>query len=501
MSSEATVEIQAAEPASGGGGLFGRGLLYVVVWSAQLVGSTLISPVLAHLLGPNDFGEMASAIALHQLLMVLAVVGIDQALVQQRAEDGHDRGARGLVTVGLAVAVLVTAVAWVTGPFWGTAAGFSGYSPLLVATVLWTVPAAGVSLALGLLVAQDRFTAFAVVSGLAAIGGQVFGLGLIWLLGPSADVYAWGGVISQFAAMAIGLALVKPRWRGLLERRTAWAAVRFGLPLAAGMVFMFVLNAGDRVIIQRMLGSAEVGRYQIAYTVGFVVTLLVGFTSQAWTPRIAAIRERGARLRTIAWSRDESYLLVVPVVLGVTVAAPTVLRIVAPADFAPAGLVELVFLVAVCALPSVAAGASGKVLFTERRSGPLLVVAAVAATVNMALTVLLLPVLGIEGAALATLVAFLLQALLQHRAVPGAPRLARTSPQTLIVVGAALLVAWSSTHLPQTGWWELGRWVLTAVCVLWFLQRLRASRTATPPAEGSAEAVDLPTLPLPRVPS
>ncbi|MCF7553811.1 lipopolysaccharide biosynthesis protein [Pseudonocardia sp. WMMC193] len=498
--SETTVEL-AAKPAGGGGGLFGRGLLYVVVWSAQLVGSTLISPVLAHLLGPTDFGELASAIALHQILLILAVVGIDQALVQQRAEDGDDLRARGLITVGLAVATVVTAVVWTTGPLWSAAAGFSGFSSLLVATVLWTVPAGGVQLALGLLVAQDRFRAFAVVSGLAAIGGQVFGLGLVAWLGPRADVYAWGGVISQFAALAVGLALVRPRLHGLLDRRTAWAAARFGLPLAVSMVFMFVLNAGDRVVIQRMLGAAEVGRYQIAYTVGFVVTLLVGFTSQAWMPRIAGIRDRAARLRTVAWSRDESYLLVLPVVLGITVAAPTVLRIVAPAEFAPSTLVELVFLVAVCALPSVAAAASGKVLFTERRTRPLLVVAAVAATANMLLTVVLLPVLGITGAALATLAAFLLQAGLQHRAVPRAPRLARTPVWVLATVFGVCLIGWASTHLPQTGPWEIGRWVLTAACVAWFLQRLRASRTASPPDAHPAGPADSPTVPLPRTPS
>ncbi|MDT7614332.1 MAG: hypothetical protein QOF00_1779, partial [Pseudonocardiales bacterium] len=81
-------------------GLFGRGLLYVVVWSLQIVGATLVSPVLAHLLGPSDFGQLATAIAVHQLLVVFAVIGLDQALVQQHAEDGDDRVARGLVTVG-----------------------------------------------------------------------------------------------------------------------------------------------------------------------------------------------------------------------------------------------------------------------------------------------------------------------------------------------------------------------------------------------------------------
>ena len=50
--------------ARGSSVLFGRGLLYVVVWSMQLVVSSLISPVLAHLMPPAEFGVLASAIAL-----------------------------------------------------------------------------------------------------------------------------------------------------------------------------------------------------------------------------------------------------------------------------------------------------------------------------------------------------------------------------------------------------------------------------------------------------
>jgi len=55
-------------------GLFGRSLLYVVVLSLQTVVAGVVSPVLAYLLGPTQFGSLAAAIALHQALIVLTVV-------------------------------------------------------------------------------------------------------------------------------------------------------------------------------------------------------------------------------------------------------------------------------------------------------------------------------------------------------------------------------------------------------------------------------------------
>jgi len=53
--------------------LFGRGMIYVVVWSMQLAVGTLVSPVLAHLIPMAGFGALSAAIALFQLLIVFTV--------------------------------------------------------------------------------------------------------------------------------------------------------------------------------------------------------------------------------------------------------------------------------------------------------------------------------------------------------------------------------------------------------------------------------------------
>ena len=82
-------------------------------------------------------------------------------------------------------------------------------------------------------------------------------------------------MISQFAAMALGLAFTRPALTGLFDRALIGRAVRLGAPLALSTLLVFVLNAGDRLIIQRLLGPEEVGRYQVAYVVGYVVVLLV----------------------------------------------------------------------------------------------------------------------------------------------------------------------------------------------------------------------------------
>jgi O-antigen/teichoic acid export membrane protein len=469
----------AAEPAAAPqtqSHLFGRGLLYVIVWSLQLVLGTVVSPVLANVLGPSEYGSLASAIALHQVIFVLALLGIDQALVLQHAEDGHNRSARGLVSVGVVISLIMTLAIGISGPLWSAALGFGYFSPLVVVVILWTAPAAVVQVILALLVAEDRIRTFTLISALSALGSQVVGIGLVLLVNRDATTYAWGAVISQTVALVIGLAIVKPTLRGLVDWKIAWRAIRLGVPLALGGLSYFVLNAGDRIVIQRLLGRSEVGRYQFAYIIGSLVILLVTFTSSAWVPRFAAVRDEYERWSLSASARDALYRLLVPVVIAITLVTPAALRILAPASFRPDSLLIVVLLVLVSAFPVAASGATGRLLMTMRRSKSIAIIAGVAAVANIGLNLVLIPVVGIAGSAAATLITYCVLAELQLRSLPAEPAWRKPPTRLVLAIAGSILVASASTLLPQSEPWIIGRVVVAAACLPWFIVELKKAR-------------------------
>ncbi|WIB59008.1 oligosaccharide flippase family protein [Curtobacterium sp. MCLR17_007] len=456
--------------------LFGRGLLYVVVWSMQLVVSSLISPVLAHLMPPAEFGVLASAIALYQALVVLAVIGMDQASVLQRAEDGDDRKARGLMAVGMVTASLVTVLALTTIPVWGDAAGFIGNHPLLLVAVLWTGPAAIVQISLALLVAQDRIKVFALTSLLSSIGGSIIGLGLLTWVQADATTYAWGGVVAQVAAMVIGITATRPRFAGLFDTRTMRRAFRLGIPITLGNLSYFVLNVGDRLVVQRLLGPDEVARYQIAYVVGSAVILLLTFTNNAWAPHFAAVRDAVARRQLAMHSRDELYRLLAPVLLAVTLVSPVALPILAPASYRVQELTVVVFVVAITAFPVVASGATGRLLLVERRGVAVGVIAAIAGAVNIGANLVFVPIMGIAGAAVATVIAYVVLAVLQQAALPDRREWRGPDLRLVLTVAVSLGIAGVSVFVPQDALWNWVRVAGVLACVPWFFTRLRAAR-------------------------
>ncbi len=476
--------------------LFGRDLLYVAVLSLQLVSATVVSPVLAHVLPPDQFGTLASAIALHQALVVLAVLGLDQAMVLLRAETGSDHTARSIVAVGLVCSTTLTGLAFVTEPLWGPAMGFPHMDPIVAIVIGWTPLASGVLMASALLMSQDRLTAFAAINVLSSIGGQLVGLGVLLIGGQrTAGAYAVGNLVTLAATLPIAMVLVRPRFRGVIEVPLTSRALRLGLPLMVSNAAVYVLNASDRLVVLKILGPEEAGRYQIAYVVGNLAVLLLSMVDGAWLTRIAAVREDAARWLALSLARSGLLRLMTPVIVGITLAAPLVLRVVAPAEFRPADLVVVTFLVALSGFPVLLGVAWSMELMTRKRTRLVASCAITAAVANVAINIVLVPVWGIAGAAAATVAAFTVEAVGYWIVVPrvvSVPRIPRR-----LLVAAVLAVAFSAATLwiPDTLTWELVRFGLAVACLPWLLLAWRRARRtledglAPAAAEGSGAAV------------
>lgn len=455
-----------------GNDLFGRGMIYVLIWSMQMIFATVISPILVRTLSKAAFGSYAAALALYQLLVIVIVFGLDQALSVQRVEDGNDLRARGLVATGFISSITVTVLAGVTSMWWGPVLGFSSHQ-LLLLTLGWVLPGTAVLLILSLLQAEDRLLRFSIVSLLSTVGSQLTGLALLFALGRTAEIYAIGAVVGQFSALIVGLIWVRPRWRGVLDLESTKHALRIGIPLVMASLSEYALSAGDRFLIQRQLGADEVARYQVAFTVGNVVTLLLTFTNRAWLPRLKSIIDPEERWKVIGASRDGVYVLAGWAAFGITIAAPALLRIFAPESYGLDSLLLIVAVIGLGALPVAAAVASSQQLVTIRWSTPLAWGAATAVAVKAVATIVLMPVCGIDGAAIGTLLALLAQAVVLRFAVSKRHGVAHSSPRVLAFMAFVVSCCIASVLLPQTLVWNIIRFGVATACLLPFWLALR----------------------------
>ena len=460
-------------------GLFGRDALYMGLWAAQVFGAALVTPLVTRLMPQSQFGVLATANAVMQVLSVLAAVGLSTAIQRQYATGGAV-AARKLLTLAVTGALLVGALFYLTGPLWSRALGFAEFGTVLKLVIVWGCTGAVTNCALGYLRSQDRLLRFSVVSLLQSVVAEAASLILVagWH-GPGAQLFVVGQVLAQIAAMALALVMAVPLVPGRKDLPLVVGALRFGLPLVPSALSTFVLSAANRLVLQKYLGASPVGAFQLAYNVGSAPMLLLGVLSTAWLPRLFGLRANKAQV--LATSRNAIYRLLPAIVLGMAVGGPVLLRVWAPASYHPDDLRLTLVLIVISAVPYAGGLAATRTLLVSGRTGSVASSNILAACLNLALNFILVPHLELVGAAVSTFIAytFLWVALLVRAnkalPIPSAPRIL---PLLLVVACAA---AFAAVALPVGGGFLIGR-VLVAIAALgWLAMIIRGIRSGAHP--------------------
>lgn len=214
------------------------------------------------------------------------------------------------------------------------------------------------------------------------------------------------------AALMIGLMLplIKRRMLSLsqFDRKLFSAAFHFGVPLVVNEAAFVVLDAGDRTLVQHYLGGEALGIYAVAYGLASLLqNLLMTPLNLAVVPMYLRLWASGEREKTVRFlSTGLDLLLLAGFGLFVLVAstAHDVILLSASSKYRGADdLIPVIFagLLVFTTYVFVNAG-----LIIEKKTARIAAVMAASAVVNIALNCVLLPAMGLRGAAIATLLSY-----------------------------------------------------------------------------------------------
>lgn len=238
---------------------------------------------------------------------------------------------------------------------------------------------------------------------------------------------------------------------GAVERQRAKDYARFGYPIAASLILALVLSSTDRLLLAAFLDEAAVGAYHAGYSLANrTLDVIFIWLGAASGPALVMALERGGEpaLRASAREQSATFLLIaLPAAAGLALVAQPLSELIigeALRDQA-AAITPLI------ALSALFAGLTTyyfhQAFTLGRRTSLLLVAMAVPAVANVALNLLLIPAMGVMGAALATALSYGLgivaSALLGRRAIalPVAwNALGRCGLATVVMAGAVMLV-------------------------------------------------------------
>lgn len=437
-------------------------LLYTIGNFLPRIGAFLLLPIYTVAMGPEEFGTFSLMLSLSGVLGVLYRMGLDGSLMRIHFDvDDRDRASLYLsltlatVAIGLGLSV-VLGLAF--APFFKALFAGAPYWPFAPLTLLLTFLLAFQYVPSTYLRATQQPGRFL---GLTLAGFTVVVAATV-LFVLVLDLGAAGALLAQ----ALSAGVVGATSLGVLAR-LGWGSLRvdllrrsfaFGLPLLPHALSAWVLNLSDRWLIGLLtVGSAEaaqtaVGVYAFGYVLGQVVSLVAFSFNAAWVP---FFYERGEGEDGAAILREVTTLSTLglgALAVGIGLLAPELTALLA-SDRWGAAADEAARVTPVVAYASVAYGIYYmvvSVIFLRRRTRALPLLTMAAGAANVGLNLLLIPRIGVMGAAWATLVGYGLLAALTIWYARRVYPLDLDVPRLSLALGGAAAALLAGTFLTDT---------------------------------------------------
>ena len=304
--------------------------------------AVFLLPLYTRYLEPSDFGAVGVLVGLSAVLVTILRAGISSAFFRFYFDAEDDAGR---------LLVLRTS-------FWFTMASATAG---LVAGLLLAQPIAGqlnlddanlVRAAFVGMWAQmnyEQLTALFRVeerSGLfvlASLANIAVTIGTTLVLVVGYDQGALGVIVGNFTGTLIvylGLLGYRRAQLGLeLSRPLLREMNRFGVPLVPSALALIALNFGDRFFLNELVGTAEVGRYELGARIASAMVLLLTAFRTAWPAFAYSITNEAEAKRTYAFVLTYLVVLASWLALALGLLSPWLVRLLATPEYYEGGRV------------------------------------------------------------------------------------------------------------------------------------------------------------------
>lgn len=411
--------------------LTGQSLIYGMFHIAGRVMTFLLLPLFTHYLDPERFGLYNLYYLAIGLVMELVLLGQNITLLNLYDPDEPDDSRRRLFSTVFwtvfATSIGLGAVMWVGSGFWitflfkmpqpypdWTVYTFKLCALLIVIDALKLLP-------LVVLRREGKAARFALFN----LSGIIVQTGLTVFFLIVLD----RGIPGIFEANVIGAALIllltvptiSSRLKFIFDRKLFYRCMNYGLPLLPNALFVFAIELADRKILEMLRGPADVGLYSAGYKLAMFMAIVTMAVRFAWQPFFQSkkkhpqAREIFGRVLTYGLAISCWMFLVLTSFIDLLVKTKVgpVGPLIDPEYWAGLGVFPIILIahifMGVYMILSV-----GIYLKDKTRLFP--VISVVALLANIVGNFLLIPYMGIYGAAWMKVVAYMVMVVMLYRA-------------------------------------------------------------------------------------
>ncbi len=420
----------------------------------------LMMPLYTNILSPEEYGIVTNIQDTSQLLLPLAAVGIANAIIRFGLEAGTDKKA--VFTGGIAALGIGTGLIILLYPLLAVDTALEGYRWLVYLYVI-------ISCARNLC---SQFVRARQLTRLYAFDGVLNTLMLVifyvvYLVPCKMGVV--GYILATITADALsGLFLFTVAGlHNYIDRRRFDKVLfknmlKYSVPLIPASMCWWITNASAKKFVLYMMGSAEAGLYAFAYKIPNLLMLVSTLFTEAW--QLSAVADAGeGKERSRFFSRVFSgYQGILTIAAsGIILFAKVFVTILDGSDGGYYDAWAYIPILVIATVYSCYANYLSSVYMVAKKSALNLYTTMAGAGLNLLLNWVMIPIWGVNGATVATLLSYLLvfglRAVNTRKFIPFDLHLQRLGFNTVLLLVQAVLM------LLEPTWWVWGCGAVFAV--------------------------------------
>lgn len=367
----------------------------------------------------EQFGTADLITSLCNFLIPIACAGLSSGFFRFAAEAKSQKEQSGVFSAGVSILLLSSMAFALFSPILFLIPHFSEHVWLILLYVLCANVHYLVS---DFIRAQGHYRLFALQGILNTALNISFNLLFLLPLSMGLDGYVLS-IVAADLVTSLFLIVYAKLWRYVspdaVDRATVKAILRYSLPLIPAALCWWITNVSDRYMVTHFWGEAQNGLYAAAYKIPNILTIACGIFMDAWQfSAVVASRksgdsespeeadERRRSLRTFFSRIFRGYGAFLFLAAGglILLTRPIAILLFDPSFYeAWAYIPVLLLATALSALSNFA----GSVYMVERRGMATMVTSMIGAVLNIGLNLWLIPLMGPMGAAIATMVSYL----------------------------------------------------------------------------------------------
>lgn len=379
----------------------------------------LLVPFYTNIFPPSEYGIIQIFFAYIAILNIVYIYGMDSAYLKFAAfkdiGDDKDNFSTPYISVFISSIALSLIIIFVKDSVAGSLGIPEDYDFLIYyAAAIIFLDANGVIPFLKLRL-DRKATKFSVIKIINICVQLILSLYLILIMGWGIEAILFGNIVGSLISLVLLTPTIVKNFKLDFNTVLFKRLLKFGLPyLPAGMAVM-VVQVIDVPILQKLTDFKTVGIYKANYKLGIFMMLFVNMFQYAWQPFfLQNAKEENAKEM---FSKILTYFTLVGaiIVVGISLFISDVARIqiadyslIGSAYWSGLNLVPIILLAYLINGIYVIFSAG---IYIEEKSLYVPFIAGAGAVLNIVANLLLIPVIGIYGSAIATLLAYLIMAI------------------------------------------------------------------------------------------